>query len=252
MQHRPGPVAAPDEGRPDRPRHRASCPRPRRQSLGATYGSTRASSTSARPPASIYLALNTRGHRPTTLAVRKAIELGHRPACAAPHPRQVRRRRTDQILVPGHPGLQAVQDLRVRRRERGEGEVDRRQCTIEPATLNVIHRRARPGLAQAQSIEYNLKQMGLNHNDVPTPGTVYYNVARDEGNIVQHRACRLVRRLLRPVRLHQRAARRADRFRRTTTSNLAYLNCADARQADGSQLLHSQERLARTRTRSST
>jgi peptide/nickel transport system substrate-binding protein len=45
----------------------------------------------------------------------------------------------------------------------------------------VIHSTSPARTAQAQIIEYNLKQMGFSTTDVPTPGTVYYNTLETKG-----------------------------------------------------------------------
>jgi len=47
--------------------------------------------------------------------------------------------------------------------------------------VNVIHSTSAARTAQAQIIEFNLKQMGFTTNDVPTPGTVYYSTLETKG-----------------------------------------------------------------------
>jgi len=47
--------------------------------------------------------------------------------------------------------------------------------------VNVIHSTSAARTAQAQIIEYNLKQMGFSTTDVPTPGTVYYTTLQTKG-----------------------------------------------------------------------
>src|SRR5204863_5047418 len=48
-------------------------------------------------------------------------------------------------------------------------------------SVNVIHSTSAARTAQAQIIEFNLKQMGFTTTDVPTPGTVYYTTLQTKG-----------------------------------------------------------------------
>lgn len=87
--------------------------------------------------------------------------------------------RTDQILVPGIPGYKpyrvyAFAGANVAKAKEVGGDALKGQ-------VNVIHSTSAARTAQAQIIEFNLKQMGFTTNDVPTPGTVYYTTLETKG-----------------------------------------------------------------------
>jgi peptide/nickel transport system substrate-binding protein len=87
--------------------------------------------------------------------------------------------RTDQILVPGIPGFKpyriyAFAGANVAKAKQIGGD------TLK-GNVNVIHSTSAARTAQAQIIEYNLKQMGFSTTDVPTPGTVYYTTLETKG-----------------------------------------------------------------------
>jgi peptide/nickel transport system substrate-binding protein len=129
----------------------------------------------------IYALLNTARAPTNSLAVRKAINWGiDRPALVRLLGKYAGAR-TDQILVPGIPGykpykIYAFAGANVAKAKQVGGAA----LNNAPA-LNVIHSTSAAGVAGAQQIEYNLKQMGLKYNDVPTPGTVYYNTLETKG-----------------------------------------------------------------------
>jgi peptide/nickel transport system substrate-binding protein len=88
-------------------------------------------------------------------------------------------KRTDQILVPGIPGykpyhIYAFAGANVAKAKQIGG-------SALHGNVNVIHSTSAARTAQAQIIEYNLKQMGFSTTDVPTPATVYYNVLQTRG-----------------------------------------------------------------------
>jgi peptide/nickel transport system substrate-binding protein len=87
--------------------------------------------------------------------------------------------RTDQILVPGIPGykpyrIYAFAGANVAKAKQVGGSAIK-------GNVNVVHATSPTRTAQAQIIEYNLKQMGFSTTDVPTPGTVYYNTLETKG-----------------------------------------------------------------------
>ncbi len=87
--------------------------------------------------------------------------------------------RTDQILVPGIPGYKPYRVYAFA----GANVAKAKQIggSALKGDVNVIHSTSAARTAQAQIIEYNLKQMGFSTNDVPTPGTVYYNTLETKG-----------------------------------------------------------------------
>ncbi len=87
--------------------------------------------------------------------------------------------RTDQILVPGIPGykpyrIYAFAGANVAKAKQVGG-------SALHGNVNVVHATSPTRTAQAQIIEYNLRQMGFGVTDVPTPGTVYYNTLETRG-----------------------------------------------------------------------
>jgi len=129
----------------------------------------------------IYALLNTARAPTSSLAVRKALNYGiDRPALVRLLGKYAGAR-TDQILVPGIPGYKPYKIYAFA----GANIIKAKQVGGSALTsagpLNVIHSTSASGVAGAQQIEYNLKQMGLKYNDVPTPGTVYYNTLETKG-----------------------------------------------------------------------
>ena len=117
--------------------------------------------------------------------------------------------RTDQILVPGIPGYKPYNVYALKGANVAKAKQVGGAAIASAPTLNVVHTTSAYSTNRAQVAEFNLKQVGFKINDVPTPATNYYQVIQTKGTIVQLRhQRRLVRRLLRPVRLPERAVRR--------------------------------------------
>jgi peptide/nickel transport system substrate-binding protein len=129
----------------------------------------------------IYALLNTARAPTNSLAVRKAINWGiDRPALL----RQLGKyagARTDQILVPGIPGYKPYKIYAFAGANVAKAKSVGGAALTSAGPLNVIHSTSAAGVAGAQLMEFNLKQMGLSYNDVPTPGTVYYNTLETKG-----------------------------------------------------------------------
>jgi len=129
----------------------------------------------------IYALLNTARAPTNSLAVRKAINWGiDRPALLRLLGKYAGAR-TDQILVPGIPGYKPYKIYAFAGANVAKAKSVGGSALTSAGPLNVIHSTSAAGVAGAQEIEYNLKQMGLNYNDVPTPGTVYYNTLETKG-----------------------------------------------------------------------
>ena len=128
-----------------------------------------------------YALLNTARAPTDNLAVRKAINWGiDRPALVRLLGKYAGAR-TDQILVPGIPGYKPYKIYAFAGANVDKAKQVGGAALTNAAALNVIHSTSASGVAGAQQIEYNLKQMGLKYNDVPTPGTVYYNTLETKG-----------------------------------------------------------------------
>ena len=156
-----------------------------------------------------YMGMNTARAPFNNVNLRKAVEY------AIDRPAQVRLlgtyagKRTEQILVPGIPGYKPFNAVSARRRQRRQGEAGRRRRDRSAPAINVVHTTSTYSTNRAQVAEFNLKQIGFKINDQPAPGDQLLPGGRDQGHVVQPDHERwLVRRLLRPVRLPERAVRR--------------------------------------------
>ncbi len=129
----------------------------------------------------IYALLNTARAPTDNLAVRKALNWGiDRPALLRLLGKYAGAR-TDQILVPGIPGYKPYKIYAWAGSNVTKAKQIGGSALANAPALNVIHSTSAAGVAGAQQIEFNLKQMGLKYNDVPTPGTVYYNTLETKG-----------------------------------------------------------------------
>jgi len=148
----------------------------------ASLGTPNAGQFKVGPTACVIYALLNTARAPTdNLAVRKALNWGiDRPALLRLLGKYAGAR-TDQILVPGIPGYKPYKIYAFAGANTAKAkQIGGSALTSAPA-LNVIHSTSAAGVAGAQQIEFNLKQMGLKYNDVPTPGTVYYNTLETKG-----------------------------------------------------------------------
>ena len=149
--------------------------------LGATFGVNKGRFFVGPTSCVDYLLLNTARPPTDNVALRKAINWGvDRPAVLRILGKYAGGR-SDQILVPGIPGYRpykiyawAGADV-PKAKSIGGGAIG------SAGTLNVLHTTSPTRTAQAQVVEYNLKQMGLKVQDVPTPGTTYYNTLETKG-----------------------------------------------------------------------
>jgi peptide/nickel transport system substrate-binding protein len=147
--------------------------------LGAQYGVNKSQFHVGPSSCVFYAAMNTSRAPFNSLAARKAVEWGmDRPA-------QVRLfgkyggTRTDQILLPGIPGfvdyhLYAIKGADVTKAKAVGG------AAIKGA-VTVMHSGSPTGIAGAQILEYNLKQIGFDTKDKLVPGSVYYKTLGTKG-----------------------------------------------------------------------
>ena len=128
-----------------------------------------------------YLALNTSRAPTNSLAFRRALNFGiDRPALLRLLGKYAGAR-TDQILAPGIPGYKPYKIYAWAGADLAKAKQVGGSALTNAGTLNVVHATSPIGTSSAQQIEYNLQQLGLKYNDVPTPGTVYYNTLGTKG-----------------------------------------------------------------------
>ena len=180
----------------------------------------------------IYFLLNAARPPTSSLAVRKALNYGiDRPAVLRLLGKYAGAR-TDQILVPGIPGyhpykIYAFAGANVAKAKQVGGS-----ALANAGTMNVIHSTT-PDLGRGRSAARVQPQAaGAQVQRRSDSGHRVLQHARDEGHVVQHRACWLVRRLLRPVRLHQRVARRSQHSGQQQHRHVVHQR-SEAEQADG-------------------
>jgi peptide/nickel transport system substrate-binding protein len=129
----------------------------------------------------IYFLLNAARPPTSSLAVRKALNYGiDRPAVLRLLGKYAGAR-TDQVLVPGIPGYKPYKIYSFAGANVAKAKQVGGAALANAGSLNVIHATTPSSVAVAQQLEFNLKQMGLKYNDVPTPGTVYYNTLETKG-----------------------------------------------------------------------
>ncbi len=149
--------------------------------LGATYGVNKGRFWVGPSSCVDYLLLNTARPPTNNLAVRKALNWGiDRPALLRILGKYAGAR-TDQILVPGIPGYKPYKIYAFSGANAAKAKQVGGSALSSAGTFNVLHTTSPARTAQAQVIEYNLKQMGLQTNDMPTPGTTYYNTLETRG-----------------------------------------------------------------------
>jgi peptide/nickel transport system substrate-binding protein len=149
-------------------------------SLGAQYGVNKGRFFVGPTACVDYLLLDTARAPFNSLALRQAVNWGiDRPSVLSILGKYAGAR-TDQILVPGIPGykpyhIYAFKGADVAKAKSVGGSA------INGQNVNVIHSTSPTRTAQAQVIEYNLKQMGFTYTDVPTPGSIYYKTLETKG-----------------------------------------------------------------------
>jgi peptide/nickel transport system substrate-binding protein len=147
--------------------------------LGSTYGVNKTRFFVGGTSCMDYLVMNTARPIFASLKARLAANWGiDRPALLRILGKYAGYR-TDQILVPGIPGYKPYRIYAFA----GANVAKARQVggSALKGNVNVIHSTSASRTAQAQIIEYNLKQMGFSTTDVPTPGTVYYTTLQTRG-----------------------------------------------------------------------
>jgi peptide/nickel transport system substrate-binding protein len=128
-----------------------------------------------------YLLLNTSRAPTNSLAVRRALNYGvDRPALLRLLGKYAGSR-TDQVLVPGIPGYKPFKIYAYSGANLLKAKQVGGAALAKGGTLDIIHSTSASGVTGALQVEYNLKQMGLNYKDIPTPGTVYYNTLETKG-----------------------------------------------------------------------
>ena len=128
-----------------------------------------------------YILLNTARAPTDNLAVRKALNWGiDRPALLRLLGKYAGQR-TDQLLVPGIPGYKPFKIYAFAGANSAKAKQIGGSALANAPAVNVVHSTSAAGVSSAQEMEFNLKQMGLKFNDVPTPGTVYYNTLETKG-----------------------------------------------------------------------
>ncbi len=149
--------------------------------LGASFGVNKGRFFVGPTSCVDYLLLNTARPPTDNVAIRKAINWGvDRPAVLRILGKYAGAR-SDQILVPGIPGYQPYKIYAWAGANSAKAKSIGGSAIASAGTLNVLHTTSPTRTAQAQVVEYNLKQMGLNVQDVPTPGTTYYNTLETKG-----------------------------------------------------------------------
>jgi peptide/nickel transport system substrate-binding protein len=149
--------------------------------LGATYGVNKGRFWVGPTSCVDYLLLNTARPPTDNVALRKALNWGiDRPALLRILGKYAGAR-SDQILVPGIPGFKPYKIYAFSGANAAKAKQVGGSAITSADTLNVLHTTSPARTAQAQVIEFNLKQMGLKYNDVPTPGTTYYNTLETKG-----------------------------------------------------------------------
>jgi peptide/nickel transport system substrate-binding protein len=147
--------------------------------LGAQYGVNKGRFFVGPSSCVDYLLLNTSRAPFSNVNFRKAANWGiDRPALLRILGKYAGQR-TDQILVPGIPGYKPYRIYAFK----GADAATAKKVAGAPMSgnVNVWHSTSAARTAQAQIIEYNLKQMGFSPTDVPTPGTIYYNSLEKKG-----------------------------------------------------------------------
>ncbi|HZT91731.1 MAG TPA: ABC transporter substrate-binding protein [Gaiellaceae bacterium] len=150
-------------------------------SLGQQYGVNKGRFHVGSTSCVDYLLLNTVRAPTNNVAVRKALNWGiDRPALLRILGKYAGQR-SDQILVPGVPGYRPYKIYAWSGANVAKAKAVGGSALKSAGTFNVLHTPTPARTAQAQVVEYNLQKLGLKYNDVPTPGTTYYNTLETKG-----------------------------------------------------------------------
>jgi peptide/nickel transport system substrate-binding protein len=85
-------------------------------------------------------------------------------------------RRTDQILVPGVPGYKPFNAYAIAGANVAKAKQVGGSAIASAPQINFLHTTSASSTNRAAVAEYNLRQVGFNVKDVPTPATTFYQV----------------------------------------------------------------------------
>jgi ABC-type transport system substrate-binding protein len=85
-------------------------------------------------------------------------------------------KRTDQILVPGVPGYKPFNAYAIAGANVAKAKQVGGSAVASAPTINFVHTTSATSTNRAQVAEYNLRQVGFQVKDVPTPATTFYQV----------------------------------------------------------------------------
>jgi peptide/nickel transport system substrate-binding protein len=148
-------------------------------SLGQQYGVNKTQFHVGPSSCVYYLAMNTSRAPFNNVAARKAFEWGvDRPALVRLLGKYSGAR-TDQILVPGIPGYKAFKIYAIK----GADPAKAKQVggAAIKGNVTVVHTASQTGVARAQLLEYQLKQMGFGTVDKLVPGSIYFSALGTRG-----------------------------------------------------------------------
>src|SRR4029079_5428060 len=90
-------------------------------------------------------------------------------------------KRTAQMLVPGIPGYRPFNAYPIKGADVAKAKSIGGAAIAAAPTLNVVHTPSTASTNRAQSVDFNLKQVGFKVTDQPTPATNYYQVIQTRG-----------------------------------------------------------------------
>ena len=145
-------------------------------SLGAQYGVNKSRFYVGPTSCVSYMSMNTLKPPFNNVALRKAANW------AIDRPAQVRLlgayagKRTDQVLVPGVPGYRPFNVYSLKGANVAKAKEVGGSAIASAPAINFVHTTSQVSTNRAQVAEYNLKQIGFQIKDVPTPSTTFYQV----------------------------------------------------------------------------